>query len=370
MQKFHFSRKEKILFLDNFGSLINAGIPIVRALQIIYFQSEDKRIQEMSAYFKKSIESGQNIIQVCESLPKVFSPFDRAMFEMGEATGKMGQILTLITEREEKQQDLESKIKQALIYPSSILFVAIAMIVTIMVYVVPKIEKIYSDSHVNLPSLTQSVIAFSHFLRSEGIYIAIGLVICVIGFFSALRNPRFRYGFDRIILSVPLFGNILRKKILIVFTEFLATLLNSGILINRSLSIVRTGMSNRYYEKEIDEIIAEIKLGKSLSSALGGEYIERKIRGEVIGKDEIAFKRRVDCFPIELSMSVKIGEQTGSLARMLEKMSIRYNKEVDVTIKGLSSMIEPFIIVGIGGIVGVIIMAIMLPFFNMVNVIH
>jgi general secretion pathway protein F len=121
----------------------------------------------MSAYFKQTIESGQNIIQVCESLPGVFSQFDRAMFEMGEATGKMGQVLTLITEREEKQQDLERKIKQALIYPTSILFVAIGMVVTIMTYVVPKIEKIYHDSHVNLPPLTQFIIGVSHFLRSE-----------------------------------------------------------------------------------------------------------------------------------------------------------------------------------------------------------
>lgn len=370
MQKFHFSRKEKILFLDNLGSLINAGIPIVRALQIIYFQSENKRIQEISAYFKQAIESGKNIIQVCESLPKIFSPFDRAMFEMGEATGKMGQVLSLIMEREEKQQDLERKIRQALIYPASILLVAIGMVVTIMTYVVPKIEKIYQDSHVNLPPLTEFIISTSRFLRSEGIYLVIVGIVLISGFFLALKNPRFRYEFDRRILSLPIFGNILRKKILIVFTEFLATLLNAGILINRSLSIVQTGMENRYYETEIDAILSDIKTGKTLSSALGGEYIERKIRGEVIGEGEGDFKRRVDCFPIELSMSVKIGEQTGSLARMLEKMAVRYNKDVDVTIKGISSMIEPVIIVGIGGIVGVIIMAIMLPFFNMVNVIH
>lgn len=181
----------------------------------------------MSAYFKQAIESGQNIIQVCESLPKVFSPFDRAMFEMGEATGKIGQVLTLITEREEKQQDLERKIKQALIYPTSILLVAVVMVVTIMTYVVPKIEKIYHDSHVNLPPLTQSVIGMSHFLRQYGIFLAIGIGLFVGAFIFALKNPRFRYEFDKRILSLPIFGGILRKKILIVFTEFLATLLNA-----------------------------------------------------------------------------------------------------------------------------------------------
>lgn len=370
MQKISFSRKEKILFLDNFGSLINAGIPIVRALQIIYFQSTNKHIQEMSAYFKQAIEEGQNIIQISEGIPKVFSPFDRAMFEMGEATGKLWQVLTLITEREEKQQDLERKVKQALIYPISIICVAIGMIITIMTYVIPKIEKIYHDSHVSLPSLTRFVISVSHFLLSYWIFLAIGFGLAFVGFLFALKNRRIRYEFDRRILSLPIFGGILRKKILIVFTEFLATLLNSWILINRSLTIIWTGLDNTYYEAEIVAILSDIKAGKTLSSALGGEYIERKIRWEPIWKDESAFKRKVDCFPIELSMSVKIGEQTGSLSRMLDKMAIRYNKDVDATIKGISSMIEPIIIVWIGWVVGVIIMAIMLPFFNMVNVIH
>lgn len=279
MQKTRFSRKDKILFLDGLGSLINAGIPIVRALQIVYFQSESKRIREVSAYFKQWIESGKNMPEACGSLPQIFSPFDRAMFEMGEATGKMGQALTLITEREEAQRDLENKIRQALIYPVSVVLVAIAMVVTIMTYVVPKIEKIYRDSHVSLPSLTKSVIGASHFLREYGLVVLVAVVLCFVGFLFALRKfPAFRYGFHRSVLSVPVFGNILRKKALIVFTEFLATLLAAGILINRSLSIVRTGMDNRYYEAEIDAVLLEIQAGKTLSSALGGEYIERRIR--------------------------------------------------------------------------------------------
>ncbi len=128
------------------------------------------------------------------------------------------------------------------------MIVAIAMVVTIMTYVIPKIEKIYKDSHVNLPPLTQFIIGISHGLRQYGFYIAIVLLVFGAGFFFALRNPKFKYQFDRAILNLPVFGGILRKKILIVFTEFLATLLNAGILINKSLVIVRTGMDNSYYE--------------------------------------------------------------------------------------------------------------------------
>lgn len=306
MKNIRFSRKEKILFLDNFGSLLGAGIPIVRALQIIYFQSQDKHIQEMSMYFKTSIEAGQGIVQVATSLPKVFSSFDCAMFEMGDATGKIGQVVMLIVEREEKQMDLESKIKQALIYPFSIVLVAIAMIVTIMVYVVPKIEKIYRESHVNLPPLTQAIINMSHGIRDYGFFILAFFLFSAGLWVMALKNPKIRYEYDKRLFLIPIFGSLFRKKILIIWTEFLATLLSSGILINRSLSIVRTGMENTYYEKEIDQILSEIKIGKSLSAALGGEYIEKKIRGESLGNEESFFKQRIDCFPIELSMAVKI----------------------------------------------------------------
>lgn len=351
MQPIRLTRKEKILFLDNFGSLINAGIPIIRAIQIIYFQSQNKHVQDMAIYFKQTIESGKNIVDVSASLPKVFSPFDRAMFEMGDATGKLGQVLEILTEREEKQLELDRKIKQALIYPVSIVVVAMGMIVTIMTYVVPKIEKIYHESNVNLPGLTQAIIGISHFIVDYGIYMLI-CIVAIAGIFSlALRRRQFRYAFDRAIFRIPLFGSILRKKTLITFTQFLSTLLSSGILINKALLIVQSGMGNTYYERELDGIMAEIKAGKSLSSALGGEYIERRIRGEKDLANDTTAIRRVDCFPVDISLAVKIGEQTGSLARMLEKMATRYNKEVDNTIKGLSGMMEPIIIVGIGGIV-------------------
>lgn len=292
------------------------------------------------------------------------------MFEMGDATGKIGQVLEIITDREEKQLELEGKIRQALIYPISIVIVAILMVITIMTYVVPKIEKIYQDSHVNLPGLTQMIINLSHFIRDYGIFVSIGLGVLVGGFIFALRQKAFRYWVDQRIFVIPIFGEILRKKTLIVFSEFLATLLGAGILIDKSLSIIRSGMGNAYYEGEIDGILLDIKTGKSLSSALGGEYIEKKIRGEKNPEDDRLYSKRIDCFPVELSMAVKIGEQTGSLSKMLQKTAIRYNKEVDASVKNLSSMLEPIIIVVIGGIVGVIIMAIMLPFFNMVNVIH
>lgn len=163
----------------------------------------------------------------------------------------------------------------------------------------------------------------------------------------ALRNRAFRTKFDTKILRVFIFGNILKKRALITFCEFLATLLNSGILINKALLIVRNGIGNLSYEDEIITIIDEIKSGKTLSSAMGSDLIERKGSDLSDPENKAAFDialRRSEFFPIELSTAVKIGEQTGTLGKMLERVSTRYDKEIDGVIKNLSAMLEPIII--------------------------
>ncbi len=280
-------------------------------------------------------------------------------------------MLETVTEREEKSLELTGKVKQALIYPVAIAVIAVAMIGVIMTYVVPKIENVYRESNANLPALTQSVIGASRFLREYGILVLVAGFLIASAFPVLMRIPKFRMVFDIFVLRIPIFGNIIRKKILVTYCEFLSSLLSGGIVINRALLIVRSGMGNASYEREIDSMLADVKSGKPLSSSMGGEYTERKIRGEAIpANEESVFLRKIECFPIELSTAVKVGEQTGSLAKMLEKSARRYNREIDSLVKNMSSMLEPIVIVGVGGIVGTIVMAIMLPFFNMVNVVR
>lgn len=370
-KRIRLSRKEKIFFLDAFGSLVNAGIPIIRSLQIIYFQSQNPRLQKISLFLKKKLESGGNIAKTAGEIPEVFSAFDVAMFEMGEATGKIGEAIEIVTEREEKGLELSRKVRQALIYPAAIAAIATAMIAIIMTYVVPKIEGIYREANANLPLITTVVIAMSRFLRDYGAAVVLASVAAGAGFLLALKDPRFRMRFDEAVLRLPVFGGIMRKKILVSYCEFLSSLLLSGIVINRALAIVRNGLGNRYYESMLDAMLEDVKTGRPLSSSMGGEYTERKIRGESMGTaEEREFKKKIECFPIELSTAVKVGEQTGTLARMLAKSGKRYGREIDALVKNLSSMLEPIVIVGVGGIVGTIVLAIMLPFFNMANVVR
>ncbi len=366
------SRKEKILFLDAFGSLVNAGIPIVRAIQTIYFQSDNRKIRELAAFLKAEIETGSNMAKTAAKMPGVFSAFDVAMFEMGDATGQLGKVLETVTEREERGLELSRKVKQALIYPVAIAVIAAAMVSVIMVYVVPKIEAVYRESNANLPALTEAVIAASRFLRTFGVGMLLLVVATIAGLYGLRKkSDRFRSVTDRMFLRIPVFGGLVRKRILIAYCEFLASLLSSGVVINRALLIVKSGMGNAVYEAEIDATLADVKAGKPLSASMGGEYVERKIRGDRMSKEEEAgYRRKVENFPIALSTAVKVGEQTGTLAKMLEKAAKRYEREIDSLVKNLSSLLEPAVIVGVGSIVGVIVLAIMMPFFNMANVIR
>lgn len=240
--KLKVARSDKIFFLDAFGSLVNAGIPIVRALQIIYFQSRNEKLRALALFLKREIEGGANMAKTAASLPNVFSTFDVAMFEMGEATGKIGKVLEIVTEREEKSLELSRKVRQALVYPVAIAIVAVAMIAVIMTYVVPKIEGIYREAHANLPALTSAVIWTSRFLRGYGILLLVFGFLAATTIPIALRNPAIRLQFDEMVLRIPVFGTILRKKILVSYCEFLASLLTSGIVINRALGIVKSGL--------------------------------------------------------------------------------------------------------------------------------
>ncbi|MFB0964165.1 MAG: type II secretion system F family protein [Patescibacteria group bacterium] len=234
-EKLRLALTDKIFFLDAFGSLVNAGIPIVRALQIIYFQSRNEKLRSLALFLKREIEGGANMAKTAANLPNVFSTFDVAMFEMGEATGKIGRVLEIVTEREEKSLELSRKVRQALVYPIAIAVIAVAMITVIMTYVVPKIEGIYREAHANLPALTTAVIWTSRFLRGYGILLLVFGFLAAMTIPVALKKPAIRMQFDEMVLRIPVFGTILRKKILVSYCEFLASLLSSGIVINRAL---------------------------------------------------------------------------------------------------------------------------------------
>ncbi|MDD2871246.1 MAG: type II secretion system F family protein [Candidatus Gracilibacteria bacterium] len=349
------SSKDKINLLEQLSSLLNAGIPLLNSFKIIMYQTSDKKMKILLKSIIEKLNKGDSLKEVLANFTNIFNVFDLSIIEMGEVTGKLGNSIETIKIKEEKSRELKTKIIGALIYPIVIIFLSLAMILVFMVYVIPKITDMYKDAKVNLPTLTQNVIDISNFLQKNIFEIIFALSILIIFFIIFKSHPKTKIYYDNAILRTPIFGKLIKKKILSLFTSSVGILLSSGVIITKSLEISSRALDNDYYEKDLKSIINSVSRGQSLSFCMG--------------IDEIQTGKQNFLFPIELASVIKIGEETGKLSELLTKISIKYNKEIDDLVKNMQTAIEPIVIVVVGGIIGTLIMAIMLPFFNMVNVI-
>jgi len=349
------SQKQKIQFFDSLYNLINSWIPITNSLSILLFQTKNKNIKLLIETFLKDISKWKKLEESLRWFPKIFNNFDIYMIKMWEVTGKVAGALETIKEREEKNSELKTKIIWALIYPAIIVSLSISMIIGFMLFVIPRVQKMYSDAKVNLPELTQSVINISHFLQENYILLILGLLWIIWGIITFKNHPVTKIYFDHFILKIPLFGPLIRKKILAIFSNTLWTLIQNGIMINEALEITKNSLDNRYYEKRIEKISEELSEWIPLSDSMWIKKLKDSIEDPF--------------FPLELSSIVKIWEQTWKLPSLLIKISQKFNKEIDVIVKWLSTAIEPIVIIVVWMIVGTMVMAILLPFFNMVNVV-
>lgn len=350
-----FNSKEKINLLEQLSNLINSWIPITNTFSIISYQTKDKKIKALVQDLLEKINKWIPLRESCAQYSSVFSAFDIAIIEMWEVTWKLGDSIELIKEKEEKNAELKSKIIWALTYPMVVISLSIAMIITFMLFVIPKIQKMYADAKVNLPWLTEFVINASDFLQKNIFLLWAWLVITITFLVYLKNNPRTKIYFDKYILQLPIFWGLIRKKVLSLFARNLSTLLSSWIIINKALEITKKSLENAYFEKELDNVMIKISNWIPLSEAMWIKLLTTWKESEY--------------FPLELSSLVKIWEQTGKLPNLLGKISVRYNKEIDNIVKNLATAIEPIVIVWVWWIVWTMIMAILLPFFNMVNVV-
>jgi len=348
------SIKDKINFLDQLSNLLHSGIPITNSIKIMLYQTRDKKVKIMLQTMLDLLNKWENLENIFKHFPQVFSFFDVSIIKMWEVTGKVADAIDTIKTKEEKTKELQWKIFGALVYPMVIIALSIAMIGVFMVYVIPKIQKMYKDAKVNLPELTQSVISISEFIQNNVLGILLTIIILIWLFHVFRTHKKTKIYYDHMILKLPLFGGLIQKKVLAMFTQNLGTLLHNGVIINQSLEITSHALENDYYEKDLKKINQEVSKWVELS--------------RLMGIMEIHKWEQHPLYPIELASIVKIWEQTGRMSELLLKLSKKYNKEIDDVVKNIGTAIEPMVIIWVGLIVGTIIMAIMLPFFNMVNV--
>lgn len=342
------SMRDIVIFTRQFSTMINAGLPLVQALDILAKQSENKALQEVTRQVVFDVESGNTVADALKKHPKAFSELYVNMVAAGEAGGILDTILMRLATFMEKNDALVRKVKGAMIYPAVISCVAAGAIVILLIFVIPTFQKMFAEAKIELPLPTRIVIGASAFL--QGYWWLIALTIFALQF--ALRNyyktPNGKLTIDRLMLQAPVLGDVLRKSAVSRFTRTLGTLISSGVSILDGLEITAKTAGNRVISDAIMESRASIAGGDTISAPLAKSGV----------------------FPPMVISMISVGEQTGGLDEMLTKIADFYDDEVDAAVAGLLALMEPAMIVFLGGVVGGMIVAMYLPIFEMVNAVQ
>ncbi len=335
--------KELMIVTKQLASMLASGLPLDEALNIIAEQAESKKMGEILYDIKLNVESGASISQAMKKHKEVFPPMYINMVHAGEQTGNLDGVLKRLSDMMEKHLALKRKIKGALIYPTMVTIVAVGVIALILTFVIPTFASMYSSSGMQLPLPTQIVINISMFMKHYFLYILVALIVFIIALrISYKRVYGVRKAIDRILLSLPIFGILAKKGSIANFTTILSSLSASGIDILDALEISAKTAGNVIIEETLTEVKDMIRKGDNLSFAMA-----------TVGE-----------FPDMVIQMVSVGEETGTLDDMMQKISKYYEDEVDDAVKNLTSMIEPLIIVVLGGVIGFLVVSMYLPIFK------
>jgi type IV pilus assembly protein PilC len=342
------SMRDIVIFTRQFSTMINSGLPLVQALDILSKQSENKALQAVTRQIVFDVESGHTVADALAKHPKAFSDLYVNMVAAGEAGGILDTILMRLATFMEKNDALVRKVKGAMIYPGVIMSVAAIAISVLLIFVIPVFQNMFASVALVLPLPTRIVIGLSAFLK--GYWWAIG-ISGVAGFFGLKKYYATSAGqlvIDRLLLHFPVLGDVLRKSAVSRFTRTLGTLISSGVSILDGLEITAKTAGNRVIQ---DAIMA------SRSSIAGGDTISAPLA-------------KSNVFPPMVISMISVGEQTGGLDEMLSKIADFYDEEVDSAVSGLLSLLEPVMIVFLGVVVGGMVVAMYLPIFDMVNAVQ
>ena len=341
--------KNIVVFTRQFATMINAGLPIIQCLEIQGAQQENKAFKKVLEAIKEDVEKGETLADGLRRHPDVFNTLYCNMVEAGETGGALDIILGRLSFFMEKNMKLKKKVKGALVYPASVVCVAIIVIAIMMIFVIPSFQTMFSGFGAELPLLTQIIVNISNFMRSNVLLIM--AVIFLVGFTLRQlyrKNDKAHHFFDSFFLKMPIFGMLLRKVAVAKFTRTLGTMISSGVPILTSLEIVAKTAGNVVIEKAIMATRESISQGKTIAEPLMESGI----------------------FPPMVTQMIAVGETTGALDQMLSKIADFYDDEVDAAVSAITSLIEPLLMVFLGGILGTMIVGMYLPIFQLGQVVH
>ncbi len=339
--------KHLAIYTRQFSTMIDAGLPIVQCLTILSEQSESKVLRGVTAAIARDVEGGSTLAEAFRKYPRTFDDLYTNMLQVGEAAGVLDTVLQRLSTYIEKASSLKRKVKSAMVYPLSIISVAILVIIFMMTFVIPTFAQMFAGLGAELPLPTKIVLWMSNFTRRYVLLILAGLVAFVFGLRAYYRTDQGSMLIDRFMLKVPVAGALVRKVAVARFTRTLGTLIAAGVPILEGLRITARSAGNRVVETAVMEARNAVTAGRSLSEPL----------------------RSAPIFPPMVVHMISVGESTGALDQMLSKIADFYDDEVDTAVTTLMSLLEPVMIVILGVIIGGLVVAMYLPIFRIVTLI-
>ncbi|MCJ7642850.1 MAG: type II secretion system F family protein, partial [Candidatus Aminicenantes bacterium] len=337
--------KELAVYSRQLSVLIDAELPLIQSLTILAEQQKNKYFKKVINTIKDDVEAGSTLHQAKRKHPKVFDDLYCNLIGSGEQSGSLDVMLRRLAEYIEKTVKLRSQVKQAMIYPVAIVIFAIVVAIFLLWKVIPVFASIFIELGADLPLLTAVVVKMSNFVQSYIIYIVLGIIAFVLLFRYYRKTPQGRWTVDRMLLKLPLFGKLLNKVAISRLTRTMATLISGGVPMLESLKITSSTAGNVLIEKQIMEARRLVSEGKTLHDAF----------------------KEAGNFPLMLTQMVNVGEATGTLDEMLNKLANFYDEEVETSVAALLSIMEPILLIFVGGMVGSLVISMYLPIFSLMQ---
>lgn len=335
--------QEKIVFIEDLSLMLKSGIPVARALKILSKQTGNKKFAKVLESLTHDIENGKALHEAMSKYPNIFSEIFVSMIKIGELGGNLDQSLQYLSVQLEREADLKAHVRGAMIYPAVIIGAMVIIGVVMGIYVLPKLTSVFKDFGTDLPPLTRAVMALSDFMAGNSILVIVGLVAIVGAIVAALRTRTGKQILDAFLIRMPIVNPLVKKINLARFARVFSSLLKSGIPIVEGLKVSGESIPHVMYREAVIEASEAVKVGNSLT-------------------DTLAKHERI--FPFIVVQMLQIGEETGNIETILAQLAEHYEAEVDLQLKNISSIIEPLLLLIIGGIVGVLAYALVIPIYN------
>jgi type IV pilus assembly protein PilC len=339
----HISEYDRILFARNLGAMLSAGLSLSRALAVMGRQTRNLKLQDIVASIEGSVRRGDTFNTALAAHPKVFSPLFIAMVRAGEESGDLPTSLTLVADQMERMSTIKKKVRGAMMYPSIVIAAMIGIGVLMMIYVVPTLASTFEQMHSDLPTATKAIIGLSDFLVSNALLAAILALSAGVGFYAFARSKPGGRTLDFVFLHLPVIGTLVREVNAARTARTMSSLLSAGVDVLGSLEITGQVLQNTYFKEVIVEAQKSVGQGEPLSNAFG---------------------KHEDLYPPFVGEMMSVGEETGATPEMLKRLAAYYENEVDSKTKDMSTIIEPILMLIIGGGVGFFAMAMITPIYS------